>query len=121
MKRPKTTLSGTLKQEFKKDLELFENFLVILNNSSPIRNVEMMWADDLELLDPAHRPKLTTGEALVQIQTAKKEDNAGRTSLAPSTHFCNLVHGFGAHEEQTCAKSDKPAQRRCRETQSPSR
>ena len=52
MKRPKITLSGTLKQEFKKDLELFENFLVILNNSSPIRNVEMMWADDLDLLDP---------------------------------------------------------------------
>lgn len=116
MKRPKTTLSGTLKQEFKKDLELFENFLVILNNSSPIRNVEMMWADDLELLDPAHRPKLNTGEALVQIQTAKKEGNSGRTSPVPGTHFCNLVHGFGEHEEQTCATSDKPAQRRCRET-----
>jgi AraC-like DNA-binding protein/ligand-binding sensor protein len=116
VKRPKTTLSGMLKQEFKKDLELFENFLVILNSSSPIRNVEMMWAEDLELLDPAHRPKLTTDEALVQIQTAKPQDHSGRSSPGPSTHFCNLVHGFGAHEEQTCGKSDKPAQRRCQET-----
>ena len=87
MKRPKTTLSGTLKQEFKKDLELFENFLVILNNSSPIRNVEMMWADDLELLDAAHRPKLTTGEALVQIQTAKKGGQLG-------TNFTRPEHAF---------------------------
>jgi AraC-like DNA-binding protein/ligand-binding sensor protein len=116
VKRPKTTLSGTLKQEFKKDTELFENFLVILNNSSPIRNVEMIWADDLDLLEAAHRPKLTTGEALVQIQTVKKEDTPGRSSPGPDTHFCSLVHGFGKHEEQTCGKSDKPAQQRCRET-----
>ena len=27
-----------------------------------------------------------------------------------------MVHGFGAHEEGTCAKSDVPATRRCRET-----
>jgi AraC-like DNA-binding protein/ligand-binding sensor protein len=116
VKRPKTTLSSMLKQEFKKDLELFENFLVMLNSSSPIRNVEMMWAEDLELLDPSHRPILTTDAALVQIQPAQDHDHSGRSSPEPSTHFCNLVHGFGAHEEHTCAKSDKPAQRRCRET-----
>jgi AraC-like DNA-binding protein/ligand-binding sensor protein len=40
----------------------------------------------------------------------------GRTSPSPSTHFCDLVHGFGAHEETTCAKSDKPAKERCRAT-----
>ncbi len=52
MKKQKAALSETLKQEFKKDLELFEYFLVLLNSSSPIRNVELMWADDLELFDP---------------------------------------------------------------------
>ena len=57
MKKQKVALSETLKQEFKKDLELFEYFLVLLNSSSPIRNVELMWAEDLELFDPAQRPR----------------------------------------------------------------
>ncbi len=115
MKKQKAALSETLKQEFKKDLELFEYFLVLLNSSSPIRNVELMWADDLELFDPAQGPRVSTGDALVQLQPAGAE-TPGRTSPSPSTHFCDLVHGFGAHEEQTCARSDKPAKERCRAT-----
>jgi len=122
MKKRKLALSETLKQEFKKDLELFENFLVMLNNSSPIRNVELMWAEDLDLLngffDPAHRPRINTGNALVQIMPARpaEAEPQGRTSPSPSTHFCDLVHGFGSHEEETCARSDKPARERCRAT-----
>jgi len=115
MKKRNADLSETLKQEFKKDLELFEYFLVLLNDSSPIRNVELMWADDLELFDPAQGPSVKTGDALVQLQPAGA-DTAGRTSPSPSTHFCDLVHGFGAHEETTCARSDKPAKERCRAT-----
>jgi AraC-like DNA-binding protein/ligand-binding sensor protein len=115
MKRQKAALSETLKQEFKKDLELFQYFLVLLNSSSPIRNVELMWADDLELFDPTQRPRLNTGDALVQLQHAST-DTQGRTSPSPSTHFCDMVHGFGAYEEQTCAKSDKPAKELCRAT-----
>jgi AraC-like DNA-binding protein/ligand-binding sensor protein len=115
MKKQKADLSETLKQEFKKDLELFEYFLVLLNDSSPIRNVELMWADDLELFDPSQGPRVNTGDALVQLQPAGV-DTPGRTSPSPSTHFCDLVHGFGAHEETTCARSDKPAKERCRAT-----
>jgi AraC-like DNA-binding protein/ligand-binding sensor protein len=115
MKKQKSVLSETLKQEFKKDLELFEYFLVLLNSSSPIRNVELMWADDLELFDPAQRPRVNTGDALVQLQV-NGATPPGRTSPSPSTHFCDLVHGFGAHEKQTCARSDEPAKERCRAT-----
>jgi len=115
MKKQKAALSETLKQEFKKDLELFEYFLVLLNSSSPIRNVELMWADDLELFDPTQRPRMNTGDALVQLQPAGA-DTQGRSSPSPSTHFCDLVHGFGAYEEQTCGRSDKPAKERCRST-----
>lgn len=115
MKRQKADFSETLKQEFKKDLELFEYFLVLLNSSSPIRNVELMWADDLELFDPSQRPRVNTGDALVQLQPAGTEA-PGRSSPSPSTHFCDLVHGFGSHEEETCARSDKPAKERCRAT-----
>jgi AraC-like DNA-binding protein/ligand-binding sensor protein len=115
MKKPKSALSETLKQEFKKDLELFEYFLVLLNNSSPIRNVELMWAEDLELFDPMQRPRVTTGDALVQLQVNGAAAPA-RSSPSPSTYFCDLVHGFGAHEEQTCARSDNPAKERCRAT-----
>jgi len=115
MKKQKADLGETLKHEFKKDLELFEYFLVLLNDSSPIRNVELMWADDLELFDPSQSPRVNTGDALVQLQPAGAE-KPGRTSPSPSTHFCDLVHGFGAHEETTCARSDKPARERCRAT-----
>jgi AraC-like DNA-binding protein/ligand-binding sensor protein len=115
MKKPKSALSETLKQEFKKDLELFEYFLVLLNSSSPIRNVELMWADDLELFDPMQRPRVNTGDALVQLQVNGTAE-PGRSSPSPSTYFCDLVHGFGAHEEQTCARSDNPAKERCRAT-----
>lgn len=113
MKKPKSALSETLKQEFKKDLELFEYFLVLLNSSSPIRNVELMWAEDLELFDPMQRPRVNTGDALVQLQV---NSEPARSSPSPSTYFCDLVHGFGAHEEQTCARSDNPAKERCRAT-----
>ena len=115
MKRQKHTLSDALKQEFKKDLELFEYFLMLLNSSSPIRNVELMWADDLDLFDPAQRPRVNTGEALIQLQ-AHGAVAPERSSPSPSTFFCDLVHGLGAHEEQTCARSDKPAKERCRAT-----
>lgn len=115
MKKQKSTLSETLKQEFKKDLELFEYFLVLLNSSSPIRNVELMWAEDLELFDPMQRPRVTTGDALVQLQGNGASEPA-RSSPSPSTYFCDLVHGFGTHEEQTCARSDNPAKERCRAT-----
>ena len=115
MKKQKAALSETIKQEFKKDLELFQYFLVLLNSSSPIRNVELMWAEDLELFDPSQRPRINTGDALVQLQHGTM-DTQGRSSPSPSTHFCDIVHGFGAYEEQTCAKSDKPAKARCRAT-----
>lgn len=115
MKKQKAALSLTLKQEFKNDLELFQYFLVLLNSSSPIRNVELMWAEDLELFDPKQQPRINTGDALVQLQLAPAE-TPGRTSPSPSTHFCDLVHGFGTYEEQTCAKSDQPAKEQCRAT-----
>ena len=115
MKKHKSALSETLKQEFKKDLELFEYFLVLINSSSPIRNVELMWAEDLELFDPTQRPRVNTGDALVQLQV-NGDAAPGRSSPSPSTHFCDLVHGFGAHEEKTCARSDEPAKQRCRAT-----
>ena len=111
MKKQKAALGGTLKQEFKKDLELFEYFLVLINHSSPIRNVELMWADDLELFDPTEKPRVNTGEALIQIaQIAQRQNGSAngflsdgqeapaRTSPSPSTLFCDLVHGFGSHE-----------------------
>ncbi|MGB7189334.1 MAG: PocR ligand-binding domain-containing protein [Acidobacteriaceae bacterium] len=112
MKKQQAVLSEALKQEFEKDIELFEYFLVLLNSSSPIRNVELMWADDLELPDPGQQTSVKTEDALVQLQPAGAYA-PGRSSPSPSTLFCDLVHGFGTHEEQTCARSDKPAKARC--------
>ena len=63
-----TLLSGTLKGEFQKDLELFKYFLLLLNNSSPIRNVELMWVDELDPRKPIFKERVNTQDALVQLQ-----------------------------------------------------
>jgi AraC-like DNA-binding protein/ligand-binding sensor protein len=113
MRKHETALSASLKQEFRKDLELFKYFLLLLNNSSPIRNVELMWVDDLEPSKSVHKERVNTGDALVQLQV-----NGGASSNrnSPSTLFCDLVSGFGFHEEGTCARSDVPAKQRCQAT-----
>jgi Sensory domain found in PocR len=109
-----TALSGTLKGEFQKDLELFKYFLLLLNNSSPIRNVELMWVDELDPRKPIFKERVNTQDALVQLQPG----GSGLSNRnSPSTLFCDLVHGFGEHEEETCAKSDVPAKQRCRATE----
>ena len=112
MKKPQTPLSGELRQEFQKDLELFKHFLLLLNDAGPIRNVELMWNEELDPGKPKYKNRIGTGDALVQLQPADTTTNRN----SPSTQFCDLVHGFGAHEEETCAKSDVPAQKRCRTT-----
>jgi AraC-like DNA-binding protein/ligand-binding sensor protein len=97
-------------------LELFKHFLLLLNNTSPIRNVELMWHEEGEELDPLKakfKSRVGTGDALVQLLPAGISEG-NRNS--PSTLFCDLVHGFGAHEEETCAHSDVPAKQRCRAT-----
>ena len=109
-------MSGALKQEFQKDLELFKHFLLMVNNSGPIRNVELMWNEEDEVLDPMKpkfKSRVGTEDAVVQLQSVGSI-NANRNS--PSNLFCDMVHGFGAHEEETCAKSDVPAKKRCQET-----
>ena len=116
LKKQHTVLSGALRREFQKDLELFKHFLLLLNNTSPIRNVELMWHEEREELDPLKakfKSRVGTGDALVQLQPMGIQE-ANRNS--PSTLFCDLVHGFGAHEEETCARSDVPAKQRCRAT-----
>jgi AraC-like DNA-binding protein/ligand-binding sensor protein len=113
VKKAHAALSGTLKREFQKDLELFKHFLLLLNNTGPIRNVELMWIEELDPLKPKFKNRVGTEDALVQLQPAGS-DSANRNS--PSTMFCDLVHGFGEHEEETCARSDVPAQQRCRAT-----
>jgi AraC-like DNA-binding protein/ligand-binding sensor protein len=116
VKKQHTVLSEALRREFRKDLELFKHFLLLLNNTSPIRNVELMWHEEREELDPLKakfKSRVGTGDALVQLQPV----GAAETNRnSPSTLFCDLVHGFGAHEEETCARSDVPAKQRCRAT-----
>jgi AraC-like DNA-binding protein/ligand-binding sensor protein len=110
VRKHKTVLSASLRQEFQKDLELFKYFLLLLNNNSPIRNVELMWVDELDPLKSQHKERVSTGDALVQLQV---DGSAFSNRSSPSTPFCDRVHDFGAHEEETCAHSDVPAKQRC--------
>lgn len=111
MKKPTASMTGALKREFEKDLELFQYILVLLNDASAIRNVELMWAEDLDIFESEHPIAASTGEALVQLNAVGRTD---KPRAAPSSPFCDLVHGFGDYVEQTCAKSDDPAKQRCR-------
>jgi AraC-like DNA-binding protein/ligand-binding sensor protein len=113
MKRPKTVLSSALRHEFRKDLELFKHFLLLLNNSGTIRNVELMWNEELDPMKSKNKDRLGTADALVQLQPASANLS---NRISPGTEFCDLVHGFGDHEEETCAKSDVPAKHRCQLT-----
>lgn len=116
MKKSRISLSGALKQEFQKDLELFKHFLLLVNNAGPIRNVELMWNEEDEVLDPMKpkfKSRVGTEDAVVQLQPA---GSISANRISPSTLFCDMVHGFGAHEEETCAKSDEPAKKRCQQT-----
>lgn len=116
MKKSRISLSGALKLEFQKDLELFKHFLLMVNNSGPIRNVELMWNEEDEVLDPMKpkfKSRVGTEDAVVQLQPA---GSISANRISPSTLFCDMVHGFGAHEEKTCAKSDLPARKRCQDT-----
>lgn len=116
MKGVRTLLSSDLKREFQKDLELFKHFLLLLNAASPIRNVELMWHEEGEELDPLKmhfKSRIGTGDALVQLRSSAGEHGMRNP---PSTLFCDLVHGFGAHEKETCTCSDDRAKKRCRLT-----
>jgi AraC-like DNA-binding protein/ligand-binding sensor protein len=116
VKKSRIPLSGALKQEFQKDLELFKHLLLLINNAGPIRNVELMWNEEDEVLDPLKpkfKSRVGTEDAVVQLQPA---GSIGANRNSPSTLFCDMVHGFGAHEEKTCAKSDVPAKKRCQQT-----
>lgn len=110
MNKSHLVLSGALRQEFQKDLELFKLFLLLLSNSSPIRNVDLMWSCDLDPQKEKHKNRVGTEDALVELKPAATL-LGNRNS--PSTLFCDMVHGWGAHEETTCARSDRPAQQRC--------
>lgn len=110
MKKSHLVLSGALRQEFQNDLELFKLFLLLLSNSSPIRNVDLMWSCDLDPRKEKYKNRVGTEDALVELKPAATL-LGNRNS--PSTLFCDMVHGWGAHEETTCARSDRPAQQRC--------
>jgi AraC-like DNA-binding protein len=69
-----------------------------------------MWNEELDPTKPKFKNRVGTEDALIQLQPL------GGSRNSPSTLFCDLVHGFGAHEEETCGRSDIPAQKRCRAT-----
>ncbi len=112
MRELQTALSRALKQEFQQDLELFKHLLLLVNNSGPVRNIELMWHEELDPTKQRFKDRVGTEDALIQLQPP----GTGKNRNSPSTLFCDLVHGFGSHEEETCAQSDEPAKERCRAT-----
>jgi len=121
MKKSRISLSGALKQEFQKDLELFKHLLLLVNNSGPIRNVELMWNEEDEVLDPVKpkfKSRVGTEDAVVQLQPLGSI-GANRIPRAPC--FATWFMGLGRTRKElarnpTCRRQDaagKPVARKC--------
>lgn len=96
-------------EQFEKDLRFFQLFFLLVNKSSPIKRVDLVWAKD----GPAGRVGLRNifGGAL-PVSRVCAEPLAG--DQASDSAFCNLVNDFGRCEAATCGVSDQAAEARVR-------
>lgn len=101
-----------LYEQFEKDLKFLQLFLLLLNESCPIKRVELVWADDRRAGRAGLRQKfLSTEQALVGPCA-----HMLASSSAPEPEFCNIVSDRGRHEAESCGISDKAAESRVRRT-----
>jgi AraC-like DNA-binding protein/ligand-binding sensor protein len=105
---------ATFARGFKTDLEFFQALLLLINRQCPIKNVDLMWVDEELKPERCGRCRFGTTEALQSIVPAGTD-----TAADPSPQFCLLVNDFGRRDEESCAVSDRAAEKRAQETGKP--
>jgi len=97
---------------FEKDVEFFRLVFLLIDQSCPIKKIDLVWAED----GPARRVGLGspmgTAEALESRCAGLLSQPPGR----PDPAFCDLVNDYGRQQERSCGISDKAAERHVRET-----
>lgn len=97
--------------QFQKDLDFFKLFFLLVNKSSLIRHMGVLWAQDGPASELGLSPVLCTGDAL---KTPCSRYVNCDTNLNPE--FCNIVNDYGRREAESCGKSDNAAAKRCRDS-----
>lgn len=93
--------------EFEKDLKFLQVFMLLMNRSCLIKNVDLVWVEQ----GPSGRAgwrHMGTVEAL-DGPCSRLLDC---TSRNPHPAFCNIINDFGMHEAESCSLSDHAAAQR---------
>src|SRR5579884_3663124 len=97
--------------QFQKDLDFFKLFFLLANKSCVIKHMGVLWAQDGPAAEIGLSPLLGTGDAL---ETPCSRYVNCDSNLNPE--FCNIVNDYGRHDAESCGKSDRAAEKRCRQT-----
>jgi len=105
-------LQGIPRHGREKDLKFLQLFLLLVNNSCPIKRVDLVWADD----GPAGRVGLQKKFLSTEQALTGPCAHMLASTNAPEPVFCNIVNDYGRHEAESCGISDKAAEIRVRRT-----
>ncbi len=97
--------------EFEKDVKFLQIFMLLMNRSCPIRNVDLVWTER----GPAGRSgwrHMGTIEALGSPCSRLLQCSPGN----PHPPFCNIINDHGLRERESCSLSDKAAEERVSRT-----
>ncbi len=98
-------------EEFEKDLKFLQVFMLMMNRSCPIRNVDLVWTEN----GPSGRSgwrHMGTIEALGGPCSRLLHCSPGN----PHPAFCNIINDHGLRESESCLVSDKAAEQRVSRT-----
>lgn len=99
-------------EQFEKELKFLQLVLLLINKSSPIRRVDLVWAAD----GPAGRVGLRQCSLSTDRALAGPYAKLLACGDIPEPKFCHVINGDGRHEAESCAISDKAAELRVRQT-----
>ena len=98
-------------EQFEKDIGFYQLFFLLISRSLPIRNVDLVWAEQ--------GPLGRTGRRHLGITEALDSPSSrllGCLNQNPHPAFCNVINGNGCHEAESCGLSDKAAEELVRQT-----
>lgn len=97
---------------FEKDVEFFRMVFLLIDQSCPIKKIDLVWAED----GPARRVGLNTPMGTAEALESGCAKRLGQPLNHPDPVFCNLVNDHGRRQEISCGISDKAAERHVRAT-----
>lgn len=92
-------------QEFQKDLGFLQLVLLLLNKSSAVKSVDLVWLDQ----PSARRVGLRLCTGTVQAMHTPMAALLECDDPAPHPAFCRIVNDCGRHEAESCGVSDTAA------------